>query len=57
MNKEIKKMPNGDFSKIDRYEHLIVVQGSYLNKLSDLIRSGKPRKEMIAFCDKYGIGK
>ena len=41
----------------NRYESLIITQGAYLMALAELIRDGKPRKEIIKYLDKYGIGK
>ena len=60
MIKHVQEMideQNKNMNREERLEHLILVQGSYLKKLGDLIRGKASRKDLKNFVDKYGIGK
>jgi hypothetical protein len=54
--KDLQLMVEANDNKIERYESLIRTQGAYLIELSRLVRTGRKRKEIITFLNKYGIG-
>ena len=54
---DMVEQQNASIVREERLEHLILIQGSYLQKLGDLIRGKASRKDLKRFVDKYGIGK